>query len=317
LFRVTNTGASAAYAITGTSSSADGAGIAGGNTSSGVGFRGQSATGIGAAGLHVGTAASLAAGVRGQTNAAGIGWGVEGLAGADPGWYWGTNIGVRGHSAAGFGVSGETNSGIGAVGATYTGFGVYGVNFDPSGYALWSNGRAQVVGDLSVSGNFSATGTKAFKIDNPLQPARQYLLHAAVESDQALNSYSGNVTTDADGFATVKLPAYVAAINKDFRYQLTIVGRSGWGAEAIVWEKLKNDSFTIRTSKPGVEVSWQLSGVRNDPYMRAHPFQPVQQKLGKERGTYLNPRLYGKPTSRSLSAISGPKLPKLVRQQRK
>ena len=41
-----------------------------------------------------------------------------------------------------------------------------------------------------------------------------------------MNVYNGNVTTDGKGFATVKLPAYFQALNRDFRYQLTILGHA-------------------------------------------------------------------------------------------
>jgi len=42
-----------------------------------------------------------------------------------------------------------------------------------------------------------------------------------------------------------------------------------------------------------VKVSWQVTGIRNDPYLRAHPAQVEVEKTGKERGKYIHPKEYG------------------------
>jgi len=39
-----------------------------------------------------------------------------------------------------------------------------------------------------------------------------------------LNIYNGNATLDADGEASVELPDYFDALNRDLRYQLTPIG---------------------------------------------------------------------------------------------
>jgi hypothetical protein len=44
-------------------------------------------------------------------------------------------------------------------------------------------------------------------IDHPLDPENKYLYHAAIESSEVLNIYSGNVTTDGGGEAVVKIPS--------------------------------------------------------------------------------------------------------------
>src|SRR6185295_4934573 len=61
-------------------------------------------------------------------------------------------------------------------------------------------------GDVLITGALNVTGTKNFKIDHPLDPENRYLLHAAIESSEVLNLYSGNVVTDANGEAVVTLP---------------------------------------------------------------------------------------------------------------
>jgi hypothetical protein len=111
------------------------------------------------------------------------------------------------------------------------------------------------------------------------------------------NVYDGVVTTDRRGLATVKLPRYFQALNRTFRYQLTIVGRSF--ARAIVWKEIAANRFTIKTDRPRVKVSWQVTGIRKDPYANAHRIQPELRKPANEQGTYLAPELYGQPRSES------------------
>ena len=42
---------------------------------------------------------------------------------------------------------------------------------------------------------------------------------------------------------------------------------------AAVVRPLARNRFTLETSKPHVEVSWQVTGVRHDAYARAHPLR--------------------------------------------
>ncbi|MCP4570642.1 MAG: hypothetical protein GY841_23915, partial [FCB group bacterium] len=144
-------------------------------------------------------------------------------------------------------------------------------------------------GDVKVTGGLWATA-KYFQIDHPLDPANKYLNHACVESADMMNIYNGNVTTDDDGFIKVTLPEYVTALNTDFRYQLTVIGQF---AQAIIAEEISGNEFTIRTDKPGVKVSWQITGIRNDAAARFNR-QPVEMdKPDSEKGTYQNPKAFG------------------------
>jgi hypothetical protein len=127
---------------------------------------------------------------------------------------------------------------------------------------------------VSISGTLTAS-VKNFRIDHPLDPAGKYLQHASVESDELLDVYGGNVTTDGKGFATVTLPRWFQALNGDFRYQLTPIGKL---VLAAVIKPLAHNRFTIQTSKPDVRVSWQVTAVRHDAYARAHPLQVVVPK---------------------------------------
>jgi hypothetical protein len=117
-----------------------------------------------------------------------------------------------------------------------------------------------------------------------------------VQANEQLNVFSGNVVTGANGEAIARLPSYFSAANTDPRYQLTVVGHF---AQAIVTREIEDNQFTIRTSKPNVKVSWQVTAVRNDATARAHPFQAVQDKPADLRGKYYDPAAYGKPVSES------------------
>ncbi len=154
-------------------------------------------------------------------------------------------------------------------------------------------------GKVWVNGNFTALGVKAFTMDYPLDPQNKILTHAAVESNEVINFYSGNVVTDASGKALVKLPEYVEAINKDFRYQLTVVGVF---AQAIISKEVSNNQFEISTSQPNVKVSWEVKGVRNDLRMQKYPFEAVQDKSPEQKGKYVDPAVYNLPESMRVGA---------------
>lgn len=167
----------------------------------------------------------------------------------------------------------------------------------PAGGGITTRMTIDAQGAVSIPGSFSVSGSKNFVIDHPLDPENRLLYHSSVEAPEQLNVYSGNVTTDAQGNATVQLPDYFEALNRDYRYQLTVVGQF---AQAIVASKIQQRRFTIRTDKPGVEVSWQVSGIRDDAAARAEPFVADRPKPADERGTYLRPKDFGQPESRGV-----------------
>jgi len=241
---------------------------------SSIGVLGETFLGRGVDGRHYASTGTQP-GVRGLTvSTADLGAGVHGEADSN------------GTLAAG--TYGSSTNGIGALGIGGS-FGVLG--YSPSGLAGYFLGNVHVQGTLS-----KAAGS--FRIDHPLHPADMYLQHSFVESPDMLNVYSGNVSTDVRGFATVTLPRYFDALNRHFRYQLTVLGRSF--AQAIIWQEIRGNTFRVRTSQPRVRVSWQVTGVRDDPYARAHPIRPEVMKPEGERGRYLAPELYGKPAVQGL-----------------
>jgi hypothetical protein len=192
------------------------------------------------------------------------------------------------YSPAGVGVLAGNSGGGTALVATALG----------NGSAGQFNGNVQISGSLTVTGSVSKGGG-SFKIDHPLDPANKYLSHSFVESPDMMNVYNGNVITDKQGRATVILPDYFEALNGEFRYQLTVIGQF---AQAIVSQKIAHNRFAIRTNKPLVEVSWQVTGIRHDAYAEAHRIPVDEDKPAAEQGYYLHPDAFGQPESKSITA---------------
>jgi hypothetical protein len=220
----------------------------------------------------------------------------------------GGSSGIRSRSSASFSVVDiDGQSGDAALRFQKAGVGQWNTRNNPANddYQIFELGgggeRMKIVnttGAVVVNGNFTALGVKAFTMDHPLDPTNKTLMHAAIESNEVLNSYSGNITTDANGKAIVTLPDYFEAINKDFRYQLTVMGTF---AQAIISKEVSNNKFEIATNQPNVKVSWEVKGVRNDARMKKFPFKSVEEKSAKEKGKYIDPIAYDLPESKRVS----------------
>ena len=153
---------------------------------------------------------------------------------------------------------------------------------------LSPSGNVTIDGDLRVSGSVEKGGG-TFKIDHPLDPENQYLYHSFVESDEMMNVYSGNVMLEKDGTAWVELPEWFEVLNKDFRYQLTCVG--GY-APVYVSEPISSRRFQVAGGNEGLQVSWQVTAVRNDPWARKNRMRVEVEKPASEQGTLLHPESY-------------------------
>jgi hypothetical protein len=292
-------GSSAMNGVSGTSTGANGNGVVGDGS---TGVRGTSATTNGT-------------GVLGQANSGPLAYGLWGLSSSGYGVVGDGPSGVRGTSgvATGRGVVGEAtgSNGTGVVGeATGSGnsWGMWGKGNSASGFGVVGEGRVGVWGNSpdGVAGRFDGqvniVGTLnksagGFKIDHPLDPANAYLVHSFVESPDMLNVYHGTATTDAQGEAVVTLPSYFEVLNRDVRYQLTVLGQF---AQAIVASEVQQNRFTIKTDKPNVRVSWQVTGIRKDPYAEQRRLVPEEPKTTEERGKYLHPELYGQPKTAAI-----------------
>jgi hypothetical protein len=306
-FSVTNTAGAGANIVGGLGG--DGIDVAGGTTtaSSSMAGSGVNATG-GAVGPGVyGGYGVLASGGTGEQG----GFGVTAFGGdAVLGCGDLCTAGAGGVFSGGGGYATNGGDGVVAYAGGQGGTGVVGVAC--SGYSDAPNCQdaALFLGDVDVEGNLSKSGG-SFKIDHPLDPGNKYLYHSFVESPDMKNIYDGNITTDGSGLATVTLPEWFEALNSDFRYQLTVIGQF---AHAIVASEMNNNAFVIRTDKPNVKVSWQVTGIRQDAWAKAHRIPVEVEKLQADQGHYLHPELFGHAGEPSIGASHYPRPKKPVQQ---
>jgi hypothetical protein len=251
---------------------------------SGTAVYGETSGGATYAGVYGKATVSQAYGVKGETSAHN-GYGVYGIA---------NTIAPN----AGYGVYGQANG---------NGYGVFGnLTTGSTGWAGYFNGKVTITGPLDNPGG-------SFKIDHPLDPANKFLSHSFVESPDMMNIYNGNVTTDYNGVAVVTLPDYFEVLNRDFRYQLTVIGAF---AQAIIAEEISGNQFKIATSLPNVKVSWQVTGVRQDAWANKHRIPNEEMKSETEKGFFLHPDLYGKDEEKGLDWARNPELMRQLKQQR-
>jgi hypothetical protein len=107
------------------------------------------------------------------------------------------------------------------------------------------------------------------------------------------------------------LPDWFEALNSDFRYQLTVIGQF---AHAVVATEIDNNMFTIRTDKPNVKVSWQVTGIRQDAWAKTHRIPVEVEKAKADQGHYLHPELFEHAGEPSIAAMHLPRSKKRPQQ---
>jgi hypothetical protein len=311
--------------VYGVSRSANGNGVAG-YTFDGTGVNGASHSGIGVAGrsdTNVGVAGESFNGdgvVGGSHN----GNGVHGYSSYIEG-----GNGVYGESLVGDGVRGRGSTGVsgiggyaGVQGSSDRGYGLFGysnrshglIAVSKTGYAAYFSGNVYVKGDVIKSGG-------SFKIDHPLDPGNKYLSHSFVESPDMKNVYDGVVALDDKGEAEIELPDWFGTLNGDLRYQLTAIGAPGpnlhiaeeisdsvinYSSSSSNNKDNNNSRFKIAGGTSGMKVSWQVTGIRKDPWANANRIRVEEDKPAKEQGYYIDPELYGQPEEKGIDRLLFP-----------
>jgi hypothetical protein len=289
----------------------------------------------GAYGVY-GGASGNATGVYGQATGTGSGSGVAGTSNSASGYaISGQNSGGTAIKGTGFkGVWGDSSNGTGVYGTTAyaNGTAIYGINSAVTGtgngvigsvssggsaYGVWGinagGGYAGVFnGNVSVNGTLTKSAG-SFKIDHPLDPANKYLSHSFVESPDMKNVYDGVAELDESGEAWIDLPEYFEALNRDFRYQLTCMGEF---APVYIAKKIAGNRFKIAGGAPGGEVSWQVTGIRQDAYANAHRIPVEEFKNAEQAGYYIHPQLFGKPEEKQLEWARSPKFMREMKEKR-
>jgi hypothetical protein len=284
--------------LAGSSDSGDGGGgmsVAGGSSNSGhggtgvFGWGGNSVSNVAGAGVT---------GRGGNSSSSAGGTGVSGSGGN-------SNLGDGGPGFAGGGGQGNGPGHTGGDGLR--GFAGQGVNGATPGYA------GIFFGDVYVGGNLTKNAG-SFKIDHPLYPESKYLYHSFVESPDMMNIYNGNVTLDGNGEAVVDLPDWYSALNRDARYLLTAIGAPG--PSLYIAQKIANNRFKIAGGQPGMEVSWQVTGIRQDVWANKHRIPVEEPKSDIEQGHYLHPELFNQPEEQSIEWARNPELMRRMKQER-
>jgi len=316
-FTSSSSGGTGVYANAGSSTASNGViaygatGVAGYATvAGGMGLFGEAGNSIGSAGV------SGLGGYYGVYGTTSSGYGVYGIvpsSGFDGlhGESSSENSGVAGlnyNATSGYGVYGLAESPGGIGGGFYN---------DSTGYGLFAYSRSGAWagvfdGSVDVFGNLSKSGG-SFKIDHPLDPADKYLYHSFVESPDMKNIYDGVATLDSNGEATIQMPEWFGVLNRDFRYQLTCIGAF---APVYIAEKLANNQFKIGGGKPNMEVSWQITGIRQDAWANAHRIPVEEEKEAKLKGFYIHPELYGAPPEKQIEWARHPRQMKSMQEHR-
>lgn len=305
------------------------------NVSAVSGFYTGAGAGYGVWGENNSTATG-SQGLMGMNHRANGGWGVEGS--GYNGVYGRTTrtdgFGIRGENNSayntnlngGVAISGYGNVGVRGESQNVNGTGIYGLNVAPVVSAgsdisagVWgsSNNGCGLVGQANSTnaiglyvegggyidnlqvGNI-AKGGGSFKIDHPLDPQNKYLYHSFVESPDMLNIYNGNVVLNSNGTAVITLPSYFDALNMDVKYQLTAIG--GSMPNLYISKEVNNGKFEIAGGIPNGKVSWQVTGIRQDPYANANRIVPEVEKESKNKGKYLYPEVYGRSSEQGINS---------------
>jgi hypothetical protein len=219
----------------------------------------------------------------------------------------GTTTGENGVAVYGVSSGGADSTSVYALAAGEDGLAVYafadgtGESYGVYAYSensdsLYVDGKAAVTGTLSKGGG-------SFKIDHPLDSANKYLYHSFVESPDMKNVYDGTVTLDGDGRATIDLPDWFEALNRDYRYQLTAL--LGAAPELHVSALVADGKFSIAGGSAGQQVSWQVTGIRQDAWANANRIPVEMDKETEDQGRYLHPELFGGEPITALAKARG------------
>jgi hypothetical protein len=274
--------------VEGIANSSTGVGVLGSNLKSGgTGILGKNTGGLGVTGFGV-------TGVYGNGTGTSSSVGVLGIANGS------NSIAIDG-SGENYGLSSAGNN-IGIY--AHNGSGTPGRDV----YLSTSSLAADMYGNVYIHGNITKSGG-SFKIDDPIDPANKYLYHSFVESPDMKNIYDGVVILDSQGEATIQLPAWFEALNRDFRYQITAIGAPG--PNLYIASEINNNEFRIAGGTSGMKVSWMVTGIRHDAWANAHRIPIEVDKQPEERGFYEHPELFGQPADKSIQNSLHPEITRM------
>jgi hypothetical protein len=81
-------------------------------------------------------------------------------------------------------------------------------------------------------------------------------------------------------------------------------------------EELAHNQFKIGGGSAGMKVSWQVTGIRQDAWAKAHRIPVEELKSNTERGFYLHPELYGAAPEKQIEWARHPQMMKKMQEHR-
>jgi hypothetical protein len=118
---------------------------------------------------------------------------------------------------------------------------------------------------------------------------------------------------NAKGEAIVRLPGWFSDLNKDFRYQLTCIGKH---SPVYIAGEIRRNQFKIAGGRSKLKVSWMITGIRKDAWANAHRISVEVQKPKHERGHFVDPQLFSRGQKKSIQRARYPEA-FILRPQRK
>ena len=91
------------------------------------------------------------------------------------------------------------------------------------------------------------------------------------------------------------LPEWFEALSEEYRYQFAPIGAPM--PNLYIAQEIRDNRFKLAGDKGGAKVSWQVTGIRHDPYAEAQRAGVEVDKPADERGKYLHPTEWGQPES--------------------
>ena len=80
------------------------------------------------------------------------------------------------------------------------------------------------------------------------------------------------------------LPDWFEALNRDFRCRLTAIGAAA--PDLHIAGEVADGTFSIAGGRPGLRVSWQVTGIRQDAWANAHRIPGEADKPAHDQGRY-------------------------------
>jgi hypothetical protein len=77
-----------------------------------------------------------------------------------------------------------------------------------------------------------------------------------------------------------------------------------------------SNQFKIAGGTSGMEVSWQVTGIRQDAWASTHAVEVEQEKPEKERGYYLHPEVFGQAEEMGVQWALRPEAMRQMKEER-